>query len=320
MTETTSVSPIATDLAFTRPDPRGSIPEPSYGGALSFMRRRYTRDLAGADVAVMGVPFDLTVSGRSGTRLGPRAIRAASAHIAWSAPWPWTFDPFEQLSVVDYGDCFFDPGYPAQIPDAITQAAREVLARDTALLTLGGDHFITYPLLKAHAEKHGPLALIQFDAHSDTWSDEPGRLDHGTMLWHAVREGLVLPERSVQVGIRTHNPDPLGIHIIDARDVHRSGPEAVAARVRGIVGDAKTYLTFDIDALDPSAAPGTGTPVIGGLSTWQAQEMLRGLEGITLIGMDMVEVAPAYDVAEITALAAATLANDLLCLYAAARR
>ncbi len=320
MTDTTSVSPIATDLAFTRPDPRGSISEPSYGGALSFMRRRYTRDLAGVDVAVMGVPFDLTVSGRSGTRLGPRAVRAASAHIAWSAPWPWTFDPFETLSVVDYGDCFFDPGYPAQIPDAITQAAREVLAQDTALLTLGGDHFITWPLLKAHAEKHGPLALIQFDAHSDTWSDEPGRLDHGTMLWHAVREGLVVPERSVQVGIRTHNPDPLGIHIIDAREVHRSGPEAVAAQVREIVGDAKTYLTFDIDALDPSAAPGTGTPVIGGLSTWQAQEMLRGLEGINLIGMDMVEVAPAYDVSEITALAAATLANDLLCLYAATRR
>jgi agmatinase len=320
MTETTSVSPIATDLAFTRRDPRGSISEPSYGGALSFMRRRYTRDLAGADVAVMGVPFDLTVSGRSGTRLGPRAVRAASAHIAWSAPWPWTFDPFERLSVVDYGDCFFDPGYPAQIPDAITQAAREVLAQDTALLTFGGDHFITWPLLKAHAEKHGPLALIQFDAHSDTWSDEPGRLDHGTMLWHAVREGLVVPERSVQVGIRTHNPDPLGFHIIDARDVHRSGPEAVAAQVREIVGDAKTYLTFDIDALDPSAAPGTGTPVIGGLSTWQAQEMLRGLEGINLIGMDLVEVAPAYDVSEITALAAATLANDLLCLYAATRR
>lgn len=320
MTDTTSVSPIATDLAFTRPDPRGSISEPSYGGALSFMRRRYTRDLAGVDVAVMGVPFDLTVSGRSGTRLGPRAVRAASAHIAWSAPWPWTFDPFETLSVVDYGDCFFDPGYPTQIPDAITQAAREVLAQDTALLTFGGDHFITWPLLKAHAEKHGPLALIQFDAHSDTWSDEPGRLDHGTMLWHAVREGLVVPERSVQVGIRTHNPDPLGIHIIDAREVHRSGPEAVAAQVREIVGDAKTYLTFDIDALDPSAAPGTGTPVIGGLSTWQAQEMLRGLEGINLIGMDMVEVAPAYDVSEITALAAATLANDLLCLYAATRR
>ncbi|SEK47768.1 agmatinase [Roseovarius azorensis] len=318
MTDTTSVNPVASDLAFTRRDPRGSISEPSYAGALSFMRRRYTKDLTDADVAVMGVPFDLTVSGRSGARLGPRAVRAASAHIAWSAPWPWAFDPYEKLAVVDYGDCFFDPGYPARIPDAIAEAARTVLATDTALLSVGGDHFITYPLLRAHAEKHGPLSLIQIDAHSDTWQDEPGRIDHGTMLWHAVREGLVAPDRSVQVGIRTHNPDPLGFHVIDAREFHRSGPEAVAARVRQIVGDSQTYLTFDIDALDPSAAPGTGTPVIGGLSTWQAQEFLRGLEGIRLVGMDIVEVAPAYDTAEITALAAATLANDLLCLYAAA--
>ncbi|MBE0452438.1 MAG: agmatinase [Roseovarius sp.] len=319
MTDTTSVNPTATDLAFTRPETRGTLAEPAYAGALSFMRRRYTKDLGGADVAVMGVPFDMSVSGRSGTRLGPRAVRAASAHIAWSAPWPWAFDPFERLSIVDYGDCFFDHGYPAQIPETIAQAARDVLATDTALLTLGGDHFITWPLLKAYAEKHGPLALIQIDAHSDTWEDEPGRIDHGTMLWHAVREGLVIPEASVQVGIRTHNPDPLGVHVIDAREVHLSGPEAVAAKVRAIVGDRPCYLTFDIDALDPSMAPGTGTPVIGGLTTFQAQEILRGLEGVALKGMDVVEVAPAYDVSEITALAAATLACDLLALYAAAR-
>ncbi|MET4128111.1 agmatinase [Roseovarius sp. MBR-6] len=319
MTDSTSINPTASDLAFTRPDPRGTVAEPAYAGALSFMRRRYTRDLSGADVAVMGVPFDMSVSGRSGTRLGPRAIRAASAHIAWSAPWPWPFDPFERLSIVDYGDVFFDHGYPTAIPETIAQAARDVLATDTALLTLGGDHFITWPLLKAHAEKHGPLALIQIDAHSDTWEDEPGRIDHGTMLWHAVRDGLVVPEHSVQVGIRTHNPDPLGVHVIDAREVHLTGPVAVAARVRDIVGDRPCYLTFDIDALDPSMAPGTGTPVIGGLTTFQAQEILRGLEGIALRGMDMVEVAPAYDVSEITALAAATLACDMLALYASAR-
>ncbi len=319
MTDSTSVNPTASDLAFTRPDVRGTIAEPAYAGALSFMRRRYSRDLSGADVAVMGVPFDMSVSGRSGTRLGPRAIRAASSHIAWSAPWPWAFDPFERLSVVDYGDCFFDHGYPTAVPGTIAQAARDVLATDTALLTLGGDHFITWPLLKAHAEKHGPLALIQIDAHSDTWEDEPGRIDHGTMLWHAVREGLVVPDASVQVGIRTHNPDPLGVHVIDAREVHLSGPVAVAQKVRTIVGDRPCYLTFDIDALDPSAAPGTGTPVIGGLSTFQAQEVLRGLEGIALKGMDVVEVAPAYDISEITALAAATLACDMLALYAAGR-
>lgn len=317
--DSSSINPTTSDLAFTRAELRGTIAEPAYAGALSFMRRRYTRDLGGADVAVMGVPFDMSVSGRPGARLGPRAVRAASSHIAWSAPWPWGFDPFEQLAVVDYGDVFFDHGYPAAIPETIAQAARDVLASDTALLTLGGDHFITWPLLKAHAETHGPLALIQIDAHSDTWEDAPGRIDHGTMLWHALREGLVVPGHSVQVGIRTHNPDPLGVHVIDAREVHLSDPRAIAGRVREIVGDRPCYLTFDIDALDPSMAPGTGTPVIGGLTTFQAQEILRGLEGIALKGMDVVEVAPAYDVSEITALAAATLACDLLCLYAAGR-
>lgn len=317
MSENAGVKPVAGDLAFTRDDPRGSLIEPAYGGALSFMRRRYTRDLAGVDVAVMGVPFDLAVSGRSGSRLGPRAVRAASSHIAWSAPWPWTTDPFEAMTVIDYGDCVFDPGYPMQVPGQITDAARGVLAAGSALLALGGDHFVTYPLLKAHAEKHGPLSVVQFDAHSDTWADEPGRIDHGTMMWHAVRDGLVAPERSVQVGIRTHNPDTLGFHTIDAIEVQRSDPRAVADRIRAILGGARTYLTFDIDALEPASAPGTGTPVIGGLSPWQAQEILRGLEGIALVGMDVVEVAPAYDLSEITALAAATIANDLLCLYAA---
>ena len=139
------------------------------------------------------------------------------------------------------------------------------------------------------------------------------------MLWHAVREGLIDPAHSVQLGIRTHNPDPLGLHVIDARAVHLDGPAAVAQRAGAIVGDRPCYLTFDIDALDPSMAPGTGTPVVGGLSTFQAQEILRGLEGIALTGMDVVELAPAYDVAEITALAAATLACDLLCLHAAGR-
>lgn len=319
MARDSSVNPVTGDLAFTRTDPRGVVPEASYAGALSFMRRQYTKDLAAADVAVMGVPFDLAVSSRSGTRLGPRAVRSGSSHIAWSAPWPWTLDPFEALTIVDTGDCALDTGYPHRVPEQITAAARSVLAQDTALLSIGGDHFITYPLLKAHAEKHGPLSLIQFDAHTDTWADEPDRIDHGTMLWHATREGLVDPASSVQIGIRTHNPEPLGFNIIDAIEVHRSGPQAVAEKVRAIVGERRCYLTFDIDALEPASAPGTGTPVIGGLSPFQAQEILRGLAGIDLVGMDVVEVAPAYDVAEITAIAAATIANDLLCLYAAAR-
>ena len=317
MTSSNSINPVQGDLAFTREDDRGVIAEAGYAGALSFMRRRYTRDLINTDVAVMGIPYDLAASGRSGTRFGPRAVRAASSHISWSKPWPWEADPFEALRIVDYGDCEFDYGYPHKVPDQIAQGARDVLATDTALLCIGGDHFVTYPLLKAHVEKHGPLSLIQFDAHSDTWADEEDRIDHGTMLWHAIREGLVVPSRSVQIGIRTHNPDPMGMHIIDAIDVHKTGPEAVAAKIRSIVGDHKTYVTVDIDALDPSAAPGTGTPVIGGLSTYQIQEIIRGLTGIHAVGMDVVEVSPPYDISEITAIAGATIANDLLCLYAA---
>ncbi|MBN9673564.1 agmatinase [Roseibium aggregatum] len=314
-----NINPKSGDLAFTRDSLRGVVPEASYAGALSFMRRRYTKDLTGVDVAVMGVPFDLAVSSRSGARLGPRAVRSGSSHIAWSAPWPWASDPFETLAIVDYGDCELDTGYPDKVPGQIADAAGHVLASGSALLSIGGDHFITYPLLKAHAEKHGPLSLIQFDAHTDTWADEEGRIDHGTMLWHAVRDGLVDPARSVQIGIRTHNPEPLGFNIIDAIEVHRTGCDAVIAKAREFVGDAKTYVTFDIDALEPASAPGTGTPVIGGLSPFQAQEILRGLAGINVVGMDVVEVAPAYDISEITAIAAATIANDLLCLYAASR-
>ena len=173
---------------------------------------------------------------------------------------------------------------------------------------------MTYPVLRALAARHGPLSLVHFDAHSDTWSEDQQRLDHGTMFYHAVKEGLVDDNRSVQIGLRTTNDETLGFHILDARRVHRDGPEFVAAEARRIVGGNRVYLTFDIDCLDPSCAPGTGTPVCGGLSTHQALEIVRGLAGIDVIGMDVVEVAPAYDVGEITALAGATLAAEFLCL------
>lgn len=184
------------------------------------------------------------------------------------------------------------------------------------MLSLGGDHFVTLPLLRAHAEHYGPLALIHFDAHSDTWKDDDGRIDHGTMFYHAAREGIVIPQRSVQIGIRTHNSDPMGFNWLDAAWVHENGVAAVIAEVARIVGDHPAYLTFDIDCLDPSCAPGTGTPVVGGLSTYQAQSIIRGLGSANLVAMDIVEVAPAYDHAEMTSLAAASLALDYLCLRA----
>jgi agmatinase len=318
MADGSSVTPVTGDQAFTRKTDRGTFSEATFAGALSFMRRRYTRDLTDVDVAVLGIPFDLAVSNRPGTRFGPRAVRAASSHLAWSRPWPWEVDPYVDLSVVDYGDCEFDSGQPLGVPDEITATARKILSQGAAMLAIGGDHFVTYPLLKAYAEKHGPLSLIQFDAHSDTWADEPGRIDHGTMLYHATRDGLVDPARSVQIGIRTHNPTSLGYTVVDACEVHRTGPERVADRVREIIGAAPCYVTFDIDALEPAFAPGTGTPVVGGLSPYQAQEILRRLKGIDVVGMDVVEVSPPYDVAEVTALAAAAIANDMICLHAAA--
>jgi agmatinase len=184
------------------------------------------------------------------------------------------------------------------------------------LVTIGGDHFITWPLLQAHAKRYGVLSLVHFDAHSDTWEDEPGRVDHGTMFWHASKEGLVDPARSVQVGIRTHNRERLGFTWLDATWVHENGVQSTIAEIKRIVGSNKAYLSFDIDCLDPSYAPGTGTPVCGGLTTHQAQSIIRGLVGIDFVAMDLVEVAPAYDVGQVTALAGAHLIADYLCLRA----
>ena len=292
-----------------------------YAGALSLFRRRYAKDLDGVDIAISGIPFDLGTMGRSGTRFGPRAIRAASTNLAWmGGPWPWAFDPFENLAVVDCGDCVFDSGHPERVPEDIEKHADAILATGAQMVTMGGDHFVTYPLQKAHHKMHGPLSLVHFDAHSDSWREDDERIDHGTMFYHAARLGLVDPARSVQIGLRTVNDETHGFNILDADWVHENGPKAVAARVVEIVGDNKAYLTFDIDGLDPAFAPGTGTPVCGGLSTWQAQTVIRNLVDIDFVAMDLVEVAPAYDVGEITALAGASLLLDYFCLLSARKR
>ena len=305
------------DFAINRDSLYGITNEPTYAGVTSFMRRKYTQDLDGVDLVVSGVPLDTATTNRPGTRFGPRAIRAASANISWMRPYDTEVDPFEKLAVIDYGDCFFDFGRPETIPEAIEAHARDIIEQGPALLSLGGDHFIAWPLMKAHAKKHGePLSLLHFDAHSDTWEDEEGRVDHGTMFWHAAKQGLVDPRHSVQIGLRTTNDDTLGFNIFDAPYVHENGIEKVVKKTRKILGDRPVYLSFDIDCLDPSFAPGTGTPVCGGLSSHQAIQILRGLIGINLIGMDLVEVAPAYDVGEITALAGATLAVEMINLYA----
>jgi len=308
------------DLAFTRKPGPGYAVEPTYSGALSFARRRYTKDLEGCDVAVVGVPFDLATTSRPGARLGPRAIRAASSMVAWDRVFGWEFDPFEKLSVIDYGDILFDQGIAEKIPNEIKNQFRNVHSKGIATLMLGGDHFSTYPVLQSLAEEYDePLSLIHFDAHSDTWKDDGPRIDHGTMFYHAMKNGFIAPERSVQIGIRTYNKDTHGFNIFSAEDVVAKGEEIIAKKARDIVGQHPVYLTFDIDCLDPSMAPGTGTPAIGGLTTMQAQKILRGLRGINLKSADIVEVAPAYDVSDITALSASTMALNCLALIACAR-
>lgn len=303
------------DFAFRSNEAVGMFSEMTYGGALSFLRRKYTRNLDGVDVAVSGVPFDNAVTYRPGCRLGPRAIRQASVQLAELDAFPFGFNLFDNLSIVDYGDCFLDPHHPETISKAIEDHARQIIAAETKMLTFGGDHFISYPLIKAHAEKYGPIALIQFDAHCDTWEDNGG-MDHGTMFARAVEEGIIDATKSTQVGLRTYNNTDAGFEILTSPWVHRNGIDATLNIIKARAGNAPVYISWDIDGFDPSFAPGTGTPVVGGLTTWQGLELLRGLGELNLIGMDVVEVSPPYDVSEITALAAATVAHDFLCLLA----
>ena len=307
------------DNAFLGPLKGGSM-EPAFSGALSFMRRRYSRALAGVDAVVWGIPFDQATSNRPGARFGPRAIRSASEIFEGDPQYPFHADPFATLTVVDYGDCALDFGRPMEADAAIERQAAEIVNAGPYLLSLGGDHFVTYPLLKAHAARHGPLALVQFDAHQDTWEDEPGRISHGAFIARAVREGLVDPAKSIQIGIRTHAPDDLGIAIITAGDVDALTPSGIAERALARVGDASAYLTFDIDCLDPAFAPGTGTPVAGGLTSREALAIIRALGPVDFVGADVVEVAPAYDHADITAIAASTVAMYMLGLLAERRR
>lgn len=311
--------PRPTDNAFAGESLKGGSEEPTYSGALSFMRRRYSRDLSQADVAVWGIPFDAATSNRPGARFGPQGIRRASAIFDGDPQYPWGLDIFAQLAVIDYGDCSFDYGLPADIAKCIKAQASHILESNTHLFSMGGDHFVTYPLLQAHAEKYGPLALLQFDAHQDTWDDDGKRVDHGTFVGRAVEEGLIDPDKSLQIGIRTHAPKTCGIEIIDALSAHAMSASDLAARIAARTGGRNVYMTFDIDCLDPAFAPGTGTPVSGGFSSAQIMAIFQLLTDIEFVGGDVVEVAPAYDHADITSIAAATVAQMYMGLLATRR-
>ena len=265
-----------------------------------------------------GIPFDIGTTNRSGARFGPPAIRAASRMLVDGDHPHWWIDP-ATLPVADIGDFDIALGDIANSL-ALIQAQAAAFSH---LIALGGDHSISLPLLRARAIANGgPLALVHFDAHVDTWPDNFGQTyAHGSVFFHAIEEGLIDPKRTIQIGIRSPVQKDVydwtrgkGVTIVSAQDVHEAGPQAVAQRVTEIVGSAPAYLSFDIDCLDPAFAPGTGTPEIGGLASWQMQAILRRLDTLTFTGMDVVEVAPAYDTAEITALAAATVVWEYLAL------
>lgn len=270
-------------------------------------------------IAIAGIPFDIATTNRPGARFGPEAIRRASKMLVDGDHPTLRRDLAKGLT--DAGDFAIALG---DVPASLALIEQQA-AQFAHLVTLGGDHSIALPLLRALRQRLGtPLGLVHFDAHVDTWPDSFGQTyGHGSCFYHAIKEGLVDPRRMIQIGIRSPvQADVLdwtlqqGVTIVSAQDVHERGVEAVAAQIRQTVGEAPSYLSFDIDALDPAFAPGTGTPEIGGLATWQAQALLRRLRGLSFVGMDMVEVAPAYDHAELTALAAATLVYEYLALQA----
>lgn len=310
----------STDTAMLPGGYRGNLALPSYAGITSFLRRPATRDLEKIDLAVTGLPFDCATTNRPGTRFGPRAIREATTLLGHDKPYGWPIDPLTECSLADYGDLWYDFDDIPRFTAAATEHIETIVGQGVAVLALGGDHYVSYPSLMAHRKRHGPLALVQFDAHTDTWEhDGPGRVNHGTMFRQAIEKGLIMPEHSVQVGIRTTNNNTMGVNIIDAHEVHDSDCRIVAERIKDITSDHPVYLTFDIDCLDPAFAPGTGTPVWGGLSSSQAAMILGGIRGINLVGMDVVEVSPPFDHAGITALAAAHVAYELICLWAFGR-
>src|SRR5439155_7905425 len=278
---------------------------------------------AGTDAAicVAGIPFDLGTSNRPGARFGPAAIRQGGRMLV-DGDHPASWAEIEALDLADIGDFRIAHG---DIQGTLAKIEAQA-APLSHLVALGGDHTITLALLRALSRHTGPLGLVHFDGHVDTWPESFGlSFGHGSPFYHAIEEGLIDPGRTIQIGIRSPLHRDIfdwtvgkGVTIVSAEEVHETSPQAVAERIRAVVGTEPAYLSFDVDALDPAFAPGTGTPEVGGLATWQARAILRRIAGLNFAGMDVVEVSPPYDVAEITALAAATMAWDYIALLAPA--
>jgi agmatinase len=291
------------------------------------MRLPHVTDLDGVDFAVVGVPFDTGGTYRVGARFGPEGIRSQSALLRPYNP-ALDINIFEVCSGIDYGDLPIVPGYLPESHALIAEHAQAIFASGATPLFLGGDHSISWPLLRACAAVHGPVALVHFDSHNDLWHGYFGGKDtHGTPFRRAVEEGLIDTARSAQIGLRgsLYGPDDLAMsrelfQVFTASELHRLGGAPVIEAVRARVGDGPAYLSFDIDFVDPAFAPGTGTPEVGGFSGAQCLELLRGLAGLAFVGYDMVEVMPPYDPAGVTSLLAANLVYEMISLDALRRR
>jgi agmatinase len=301
---------------------------PRFAGVRTFMRAPHTTDLAGVDAAVYGIPFDTATTYRTGTRFGPEAIRSASALLRPYNP-ALDVNVVETISIVDYGDLPVSPGDTQRTYGQVEEALAPLVEAGVFPLALGGDHSVTLAELRVLARRHGPLALVQLDAHGDTWDEYFGqRYFHGTTFLRAQEEGLIDPGASVQAGLRgslfgaedLESARELGFAVLPCDQLRTLGPGSFAGLVRERVGRHPAFVSFDVDVLDPAFAPGTGTPEVGGLSTAEALAFLRALRGIHLVGADVVEVSPPYDgPGQQTALAAANVAYELLSLRALAQ-
>lgn len=308
--------------------PQGGNAMPRFGGLASMMRLPMASSPAGLNAAFIGVPLDIGTSHRPGTRFGPRQIRAESALIR-----PYNMAtgaaPFDSLQVADLGDVPINTYSLAKSVEIITDFYRPVLAAGCIPLTLGGDHTIALPILRAIAERHGPVALVHVDAHADVNDEMFGeRIAHGTPFRRAVEEGLLQGNKVWQIGLRGSGyaaddfdwPRQQGFTVVPAHEVWWQSLAPLMARVRESIGNAPCYLSFDIDGIDPAYAGGTGTPEIGGLTVPQALEIVRGCRGLNLVGCDLVEVSPPYDPSGNTALLGANLLYEMLCVLSGVTR
>jgi len=302
-------------------DPRES---PRFAGIKTFMRLPHVKTTEGVDVAIVGVPFDTGASYRVGARFGPEAIRNVSALLRHHNE-VLDVSIFDHCSVVDYGDLPVNPGYIEDSYKMIEEGLLPILEGGVTPIMLGGDHSVTLPELRAVAKRHGPVALIHLDSHSDTGDKRFGRrYTHGTPFRRAIEEGLILVDHSIQAGMRgsiysrdsLDDARKLGFDLVTSVEAQERGIDELVRRIRERAGDAKVFISFDIDFVDPAYAPGTGTPEVGGFTSSEALRMVRGLKGLDLIGFDLVEVLPQYDPSQITALLAANIVYEFISLIA----